>query len=372
MRRFVCFLLVLQITMGQIQNVYDMQRCGISQINDAAQNSLGKRVRRSSADAQSNNQPINGDASNKDLDENAISDQDDNDFMQEKVMGGKRAARGELPWAVYILTSEELCGGTLISRRHVVTAAHCFSASKWKMGRCNTSDMYPMEAVINSTKVFVGGSCLFPNIAGCNTSDIGKMYKVARASYEQYFAFNCKGTHDIALLELTEDVPKTINHVCLPFLHQLEEIEDPYLKLRSFGWGLDPLKYTNIPSPYLQIAELGVKSSKEECNRMKNWKSNDTFCTKSGPQYICRGDSGGGVTATIRKRTYLIGIISFGPNCIRVAKGKNISHPQVSTDIMYYKEVIKNNSYIKRMGHTPSNVYVLHIQRSCVQLRQSL
>lgn len=46
------------------------------------------------------------------------------------VMGGNEVSRGEFPWLViiYIRTSTQLsylCGGSLITSRHVLTAAHC-------------------------------------------------------------------------------------------------------------------------------------------------------------------------------------------------------------------------------------------------------
>ncbi|CAJ0599225.1 unnamed protein product [Cylicocyclus nassatus] len=348
---FACFLIILHITRGHKYDTYDAYNCGKSQIN-AARSSLGVRTRRSYiADAHSNDTSIGGDSTSQELDDNVTDDEDEDDFMQEKIMGGRRAERGELPWAVLLHVWKKkssrdgsttlyggICGGTLISTRHVITAAHCFQATESE-GQCSTSNMVSPDFVINNTEVFIGGTCSSTGRFGCTKSDIGRVYKVARAFYEDYFKFGCTDTHDIAILELAKDVPKTINHVCLPFMHKVEELEDPYLKLRTFGWGRDPLNHDNNLSPYLQMTDLGAKLPEIECR--KSSKAKDTFCVKSGQQEFCRGDSGGGVTAKIRGRNYLMGVAIAGPPCDMVAKDvKARSHPQTCTDIMYYKKMI--------------------------------
>ena len=46
-----------------------------------------------------------------------------------RIIGGQTAYKGEWPWQaalVHTSNSEIFCGGTLIKRQWVLTAAHCF------------------------------------------------------------------------------------------------------------------------------------------------------------------------------------------------------------------------------------------------------
>ncbi|CAN7984348.1 unnamed protein product [Ixodes hexagonus] len=42
-----------------------------------------------------------------------------------RIVGGKEAEFGQFPWQAFIQVSGSRCGGTLVSRQHVVTAGHC-------------------------------------------------------------------------------------------------------------------------------------------------------------------------------------------------------------------------------------------------------
>ena len=50
----------------------------------------------------------------------------DADFQQSRIVGGQQASEGEFPWQVSLQQyGRHFCGGSLISTKYVMTAAHC-------------------------------------------------------------------------------------------------------------------------------------------------------------------------------------------------------------------------------------------------------
>ncbi|EYC01391.1 hypothetical protein Y032_0108g76 [Ancylostoma ceylanicum] len=144
------------------------------------------------------------------------------------------------------------------------------------------NDVYPFNKVKEKLYVLVGGICISRNKnENCTAKDIGKRIKIRRAFYKRFFELGCSGTRDFAILELEEKVPDGINHICLPHLHNVDELTDKSIKLFAFGWGADPSRkaYEAAPVPYLQKLDLGVKMTEDECRENNLQKRPDTFCT---------------------------------------------------------------------------------------------
>ena len=113
-------------------------------------------------------------------------------------MNGTSANLGEFPWQAQLIAfwdgvNNHLCGGTLISSKHVLTAAHCLVLPKENItvitGRLSISE-YEQQQV---------------------TSKVAKV--IIHPDYDRFILNN-----DIALLELVEPVPfnKNIEMACLP------------------------------------------------------------------------------------------------------------------------------------------------------------
>src|SRR5687768_4502933 len=68
------------------------------------------------------------------------------DHPRIEIVGGEQAGRHEFPWVVRLSSG---CAGTLIGRRHVLTAAHCIrrtGTNRSIMVTAGSADLYSWEA----------------------------------------------------------------------------------------------------------------------------------------------------------------------------------------------------------------------------------
>ena len=56
--------------------------------------------------------------------------------LQLNILNGTPAEEGNFPWMVSLVNKWgiNICAGVLISRKHVLTAAHCFDNRDWRSG----------------------------------------------------------------------------------------------------------------------------------------------------------------------------------------------------------------------------------------------
>nr|XP_023017904.1 venom protease-like isoform X2 [Leptinotarsa decemlineata] len=247
-----------------------------------------------------------------------------------RIVGGMPAVLDQFPFIVTLgyrnrwnpNVPKWLCGGSLISDRHILTAAHCVH---------NRTDLYLVR---------LGELDLYSNSEGAEPEDI----KVIGFKIHENFS-PLQRTNDIAILTLERKYTSSrVWPICLPH-------EEP-LKSNSFigtfpivaGWGA--LYFDGPRSSILQFIEvpvvnrnhcvrsfgtIGVIDDKIICAGYVDNTTKDT----------CQGDSGGPLMYAVSEgnslRYYQIGVVSYGFRCAESG------YPGVYTRVTSFIDWIRKN-----------------------------
>ncbi|CAB3229843.1 unnamed protein product [Arctia plantaginis] len=211
-----------------------------------------------------------------------------------RIVGGKETGINEYPMMVGIVDARIIqikCGATIISRRYVLTAAHCLTG-----------------LIPEQTAILVGEH----NVSS-NDSPATKGYRVASfIPHSQYSDSNYD--YDIALIRAREAIEFSdrVGPVCLPFKFENDDFYGK--KVTVLGWGT--IFVGGPVSSVLLEADLDV-ISQTECKYKEPSVTNRQICTFTRGKDACQDDSGGPLLYTDPQTAllFVVGIVSSGRSC---------------------------------------------------------
>ncbi|KAG5671086.1 hypothetical protein PVAND_001300 [Polypedilum vanderplanki] len=241
--------------------------------------------------------------------------------LEERIFGGMETKVDEFPFSALLLYTnlntnstdyEYNCGGSLISHRHVVTAAHCVSPRillprLWELKKVRLGEHNLM------TLLDCGEGVTEEYICAPAAIDIDIEQQITHDD------FNANRHNDIALLKLSKDVQysKFIRPICLP--HGLMLNTD---KINFIVTGFGRTESGESSNVKLKTNVGGVNNDECQTTVMTQTRRpivNTQLCALGiDGKDSCNGDSGNGLiymnTQSSHVHWVLMGIVSFGSN----------------------------------------------------------
>lgn len=238
----------------------------------------------------------------------------------DRVVGGTSTGIGEFPWMALLKYANGLntvafhCSATLITRQHVLSAAHCIYGRDI-YGVWNPIEVRLGEWDMNTSIDCIGDSrdydCADPHI------DVPIEQIIP---HENYVANSKSHYHDIVLIRMQKRVPMTefIRPICLPKSAHLRNLITTNQRYIVAGWGKteSSTRSTRLKKVYLRGVDTGTCAHRYKLNKI--FISPSQLCAGGiDGRDTCKGDSGSGLVAVDDSNLssvhwYLAGIVSFG------------------------------------------------------------
>lgn len=222
------------------------------------------------------------------------------DGQDGKIVGGKVTGVNEYPWQVGMVrrgTTFVFCGGSLLSDRWVLSAAHC----------TYRETAYSLQLLL--------GEHDYSTTAETRMVRRNIQQIINHPSYDHYTT-----NYDFSLLKMTGKAPFSsaphIRPVCLP--------PDDSADYNDFtatvtGWGT--LYNGGSTSSKLRKVQVVVMTN-QECKASSyptSWITEQMLCANvaGGGKDACQGDSGGPLVTPVPGTDYhvLVGVVSWGSGC---------------------------------------------------------
>ncbi|KAH9420956.1 hypothetical protein DERP_001396 [Dermatophagoides pteronyssinus] len=245
-----------------------------------------------------------------------------------RIIGGEDARPHQFPWMVYMKlyyiplhewqkSMTNVCDGTLINNRWIISAAHCFEPNGYNLSQ---------------NIVFLGSH----NITEMEEKG-RKVIKAKKAIiHEQYDHWNIK--NDIALVELSEIIE--FDEYISP-IHMLNSYDNfDHDQCLTLGWGR--IGEHMEKSDTLKKVQQSLQTM-DDCRKFYSDLDDTQVCAGTLNHGPCTGDSGGPLQCLNQNQSWFLeGIVSYGSS--------HYTKPAVYTKVLAYLEwitkTIENNTNV--------------------------
>ncbi|MCG8315054.1 MAG: serine protease [Pseudomonadales bacterium] len=200
-----------------------------------------------------------------------------------RVVGGSDVL--EAPsWMVYLASDIGACGGSMITDRWVLTAAHCVE-----------------DATVSETFIKWGDADLgSPSSQRVDVAEI-HIHPDYRPIEEAGVPLN-----DLALLYLASSIP--VDPISIPSLSLASTVASGDT-VTTFGWGLNG---AGEVTEQLQTADLEFRTQADCDAALLDDVEPGSVCAIATDATNCSGDSGGPLIASVGDSELLMGVVSYG------------------------------------------------------------
>ncbi|KAM9852302.1 suppressor of tumorigenicity 14 protein homolog isoform 2-T2 [Aulostomus maculatus] len=243
-------------------------------------------------------------------------------YKLNRIVGGQNAELGEWPWQVslHFMTHGHVCGASIISKKWLLSAAHCFVTTKQE------------NHMPSNWQTYSGMQDQYSH------GDVQRRPVKRIISHPDYNPMTFD--YDIALLELSKplELSNTIQPICLP---APSHVFPAGMACWVTGWGA--LREGGQKSQLLQKASVKIINDTVCDSVTLGQVTSRMMCSGflAGGVDACQGDSGGPLVCFEESgKWFQAGIVSWGEGCAR--RGK----PGIYSRVTKLREWIKKETGI--------------------------
>merc|ERR1712025_1406925 len=252
-----------------------------------------------------------------------------------RIVGGKVTKKHSRPYQIYMQACSDSgcwsCGGTLLNKQYVLTAAHCVDQAKAGTIKVALGEHDIQKDVETKTAQKISGSAI-----------VHPQWNRAQTE------------HDIAIIKLNSAVTFNDNVVpaCLP-----DDKTKTYAGQSAVvsGWGAEG--FQGAGSKVLKQTTIKILADTDlECRRMgpSSWK----MCAYKKGTNACSGDSGGPLVVKEDGRYTVVGAVSHGAQCADTLDGYAAIYARVTFYLDWINADIKDENVMEELQREQERLQV--------------